>query len=84
MFSYKFKPQAVKDLKKLPFDIQKRIVKKLDYFVSAQNPLSFADHLIDYEIGSYRFRIGDYRVIFDLKDEKIIILTLGHRKNIYK
>lgn len=84
MFSYEFKSQAVKDLKKLSYDIQKRIIKKLEYFVSSQTPLSFADHLIDYEIGSYRFRIGDYRVIFDLEGEKIIILTLGHRKDIYK
>jgi hypothetical protein len=40
------------------------------------------DHLVNFEIASYRFRIGDYRVIFDVVDEKIIILTLGHRRKI--
>jgi len=84
MYSYEFKPQAVRDLKKLPKDIQKRIIKKLDYFVSFDNPLVFADHLVNFEIGSYRFRIGDYRVIFDVIDEKIIILTLGHRREVYR
>jgi len=84
MYSYEFKPQALRDLKKLPRTVQKRIIKKLDYFVSFENPLVFADHLINFEIGTYRFRIGDYRVIFDVVGEKIIILTLGHRREIYR
>lgn len=84
MYSYEFKPQAIRDLKKLPKTIQNRIIKKLDFYVSTKNPLSFADRLIHFEIGSYRFRIGDYRVIFDLEGETIIILTLGHRKEIYR
>ena len=84
MYSYEFKPQALRDLKKLPRAVQKRIIKKLDYFVSFENPLVFADHLINFEIGTYRFRIGDYRVIFDVVGEKIIILTLGHRREIYR
>jgi len=84
MYNYIFKPQALKDLKKLPKNIQKRIIKKLDFYCSTVNPLTFADSLIDFEIGQYRFRIGDYRVIFDLEDKTIIILTLGHRREIYK
>ncbi|PIQ71303.1 hypothetical protein COV87_04210 [Candidatus Roizmanbacteria bacterium CG11_big_fil_rev_8_21_14_0_20_37_16] len=84
MYSYEFKPQAIRDLKKLPKDIQIRIIKKLDYFVSAEDPLVFADHLINYDLGSYRFRVGDYRIIFDVVDEVLIILTLGHRREIYR
>ncbi|PIP15002.1 hypothetical protein COY88_02595 [Candidatus Roizmanbacteria bacterium CG_4_10_14_0_8_um_filter_35_28] len=84
MFTYVFKRQALKDFQKLPKDIQKRIIKKLDFFISSDNPLSFAESLVNFEIGEYRFRIGDYRVIFDVEDEKIIILTLGHRREIYK
>jgi len=84
MFIYVFKRQALKDFQKLPKDIQKRIIKKLDFFISSDNPLSFAESLVNFEIGEYRFRIGDYRVIFDVEDEKIIILTLGHRREIYK
>ncbi|KKP66347.1 MAG: Addiction module toxin, RelE/StbE family [Candidatus Roizmanbacteria bacterium GW2011_GWA2_35_19] len=84
MFIYVFKNQALRDLQKLPQEIQKRIIKKLDFFVESGEPLSFAENLVNFEIGQYRFRIGDYRVIFDLDDERLIILTLGHRKNIYK
>lgn len=84
MYSYEFKPQAIRDLKKLTKDIQIRIIKKLDYFASSEDPLVFADHLINYELGSYRFRVGDYRIIFDVVDEVLIILTLGHRREIYR
>lgn len=84
MFFYEFKPQAVRDFKKLPKNIQKKLLKKLDFYVGTGKPLAFCDRLINFEIGSYRFRIGDYRVIFDVEDEIIVILTLGHRKEIYK
>lgn len=84
MYTYEFTPLALKELKKLPKDWQKKIVQKLDYFISSRKPLSFATHLINYEIGQYRFRIGDYRVIFDLEDEVLVILSVGHRREIYK
>lgn len=84
MYSYKFTLEAYKDLKKLPSDIARKIIIKLDFFVNSGKPLSFAQHLINSEIGEYRFRIGDYRVIFDLEDEIVVILAVGHRKEIYK
>lgn len=84
MFKYALDSQALKDLKKLSPEIQKRILSKLEFFISSPNPLVFADHLVNRETGEYRFRIGDYRVIFDVEDESLIILTLGHRREIYK
>ncbi|HJH28326.1 MAG TPA: hypothetical protein C5S51_01315 [Methanosarcinaceae archaeon] len=35
-------------------------------------------------MGTYIFRIGEYRAIFDIDGGNIVILRLGHRKNIYK
>jgi mRNA interferase RelE/StbE len=37
-----------------------------------------------HKIGAYRFRIGDYRVVFDIDDNNVVILRIGHRKSIYK
>ncbi|WP_313350727.1 type II toxin-antitoxin system RelE/ParE family toxin, partial [Exiguobacterium sp.] len=36
--------------------------------------------------GEWRYRIGDYRLIADIQDEKVVILILkiGHRRDIYK
>ncbi|PIU83448.1 MAG: hypothetical protein COS68_03990 [Elusimicrobia bacterium CG06_land_8_20_14_3_00_38_11] len=35
-------------------------------------------------MGMYRFRVGDYRVIFDVDKNNIVILRIGHRKKIYR
>lgn len=83
MYRYSFSPQALKQLKKLPKNIQKRIIRKLDFFCK-EDPLKFAYSLTDWSMGSYRFRIGSYRVIFDLEDRNLIILAVGDRKEIYK
>lgn len=81
-----FKPNAVRDLKKLPRTIQKRILQKLDFYCNVSEPLKFAERLTDQSLGSFRFRIGEYRVIFDLDTERraIVILTIGHRREIYR
>ena len=71
-------------MKRLPNDVRERIVKKLDFWVSSGAPLRFAETLTNYELGSYRFRVGDYRVSFDVQGETIVILKVGHRREIYK
>jgi mRNA interferase RelE/StbE len=35
-------------------------------------------------LGGYRFRVGDYRVIFDMEGEEIVVLRVGHRSHIYR
>ncbi len=62
--------------------MQKRIAAKLKEY--AREPLRYAKKLISPKMGAYRFRIGDYRVIFDIEGENIVILRVGHRKSIYK
>lgn len=84
MYKLIFRPRAEKDLKKLPANVQLQIIQKLKYFLSAPNPLNFASYLKDTDLGTYRFRVGNYRVIFDIEDNTIKILTLGNRKDIYK
>lgn len=84
MFSFELKPKADKDIEKLPSQVRRRILEKLKFYSVQENPLRFADRLQDYRFGEYRFRIGDYRILFDVKDQKIVILKVGHRKDIYK
>jgi len=84
VFAFEFKVKAAKEIEKLPPQIRKRVLKKLKFYSSQKNPLRFAEKLKDRKFGEYRFRIGDYRVLFDVEDRRIIILKVGHRKNIYK
>lgn len=62
MFDYQFTNLSLKSFKKIPKDIQERIIKKLDYYCRQEDPLDNATPLIGREMGLYRFRIGDYRV----------------------
>ncbi|MHA1649225.1 MAG: type II toxin-antitoxin system RelE family toxin [Candidatus Helarchaeota archaeon] len=74
--------RALKDLKNIEKGIYNRIFIKLNEY--REDPLKYARKLVNPKIGTYRFRIGDYRVIFDIDKENIIILRIGHRKDIYK
>ncbi len=79
-----FTERALKDFKKLTPPIQKRLIKKLEFFAQSKDPLKFSEALVNSTLGKYRFRVGDYRVIFDFPGDALIILRLGHRKYIYK
>lgn len=84
MIKYRFTPKAFKEFKKLDLDIKRKILSKLDYFCSTDTPTVFSKHLSDSIMGEYRFRIGDYRIIFDADGDGIRILKIGHRREIYK
>ncbi|MDI6708991.1 MAG: type II toxin-antitoxin system RelE/ParE family toxin [Candidatus Thermoplasmatota archaeon] len=77
-----FMPIAKKRLDDLEPTIRKRVLNKL--VTIQENPKRFLKWLGS--IKAYSLRVGDYRVIVDLNEEEKIInvLTLGHRKKIYK
>ena len=79
-----FARSAFRQFQKLDRAVQKRIDEKLCFYISQKNPLQFAESLRDSRFGHWRFRIGDYRVLFDIENDKIIVLKVGHRKYIYK
>ena len=74
--------RAAKDIRKLEAGVKQRIGKTLLRY--QKDPLKHAEKLTDPRLGAYRFRIGDYRVIFDIEDSDIVILRVGHRREIYK
>jgi mRNA interferase RelE/StbE len=79
-----FSKRARSDWQKLSRAIQERLREKLVYFISQQNPLRYADKLREEDLGGFRFRVGDYRIVFDVEGNNILILRVGHRKDIYK
>jgi mRNA interferase RelE/StbE len=84
MFDYQFTKTSLKNFKKLPKDVQIRILGKLDYYCKQDNPLDFAEVLIRSDLGQYRFRIGNYRAAFDVEAKIIVIHDIDHRKDIYR
>jgi len=79
---------AKNDLHSLEKDIASRIIKKLRYFESNENPLKYAEPLKAPFQGKYRFRIGEYRVIFILEPYGritiLFVLNIRHRRDVYK
>ena len=82
MYKILFTNRSLKDLENIDSATQKRIAAKLKEY--SAEPLKYSKKLLNTNLGSYRFRIGDYRVIFDIDKENIVILRIGHIKNIYK
>jgi mRNA interferase RelE/StbE len=74
--------RAAKDIRKLDPEVKQRIGKALLH--SAEDPLKFAEKLTDPKLGTYRFRVGDFRVVFDLHENQIVVLRVGHRSEIYR
>ncbi len=79
-----FSNSAARQWRKLPREIQKRIKNKITFFLNSLHPLEFAKDIKDKELGEYCFRIGEYRLLFDVREHNIIIVRVGHRKDIYK
>jgi mRNA interferase RelE/StbE len=75
--------KAAKQLRDLPRLIQKRIIQKMRFYAKHDNPLKFAEHLTDYKEGEFRFRIGDYRIIFDVDEDAIYVLKIKKRDKAY-
>lgn len=77
-----FTDKASKQLKKLQKKDQEKIIKSLERI--RIRPEAHVTKLVGDP--GYKLRVGNYRVILDIEKEKLIILVLviGHRKNIYE
>lgn len=82
MYELIYSPGALKELEKLDSAIQARILTALERLRIRPESCDFK-RLVG--MPGYRFRVGDYRIIFDIEHEKlhILILKIGHRKNVY-
>lgn len=87
MFQIVYTEHARQDLKQLDPIIASRITSKIYFFGLQKNPLKFAKKLTSQFVGKYRFRIGNYRVLFKIDKngniQVLIILRIKHRKDIY-
>ena len=79
-----YAPSAAKALRKLNRQVARRLLEAISKL--AEEPRSAGGvQLVDGE-GELRIRVGDYRVVYDVVDEEVVvlILRLGHRREIYR
>lgn len=81
-----FSERAKKQLKKIDKHISSLIIAWLEKNVDGtENPRLHGKSLVENRTGQWRYRIGDYRIICEIKDEEVTVLVLevGHRRSIY-
>jgi len=83
MYAVFIERYAQKQIEKL----DKKIIPIIKVAISglAQNPRPHGYKKLKGE-EAYRIRVGDYRIIYEIEEDKIIVtvVSVGHRKNIYK
>jgi mRNA interferase RelE/StbE len=83
-----FDPAALDDLKKLDRPIQQRLLGFLRQRVALlDNPRSIGEALSGAKLGNYwKYRVGDWRIICDIHDERIVVrvLRIGNRRDVYR
>jgi mRNA-degrading endonuclease RelE of RelBE toxin-antitoxin system len=80
-FRLEYAPRFSRRLRNLERQTQIRILREVQ--ILADNPNAGKSLRGQWE-GKHSFRIGDYRVIYVVSNDKVILLTVGHRKSIYE
>ena len=84
LYSIQFTSRASKDFIALPQSIQLRFEEKIEGL--SKNPKPQGVQKLKGEEHLYRIRVGDYRLVYKIRDSilLILILKIGHRKEIYR
>jgi mRNA interferase RelE/StbE len=82
-----FEPRAFTELSKIDRKAQRKIIRFLQERVAgSRDPRQFGKPLKGEKAGLWRYRIGDYRVVSQIQDERSVVLVLrvGHRGGVYR
>ena len=86
-WGYSFNETARKQIKKLGRSAQAEIIRYLDErIVGRDSPRRFGKALKADLSGLWRYRVGDYRIICQIRDHELLVLVvgLGHRRQVYR
>lgn len=78
---------AENQLKRLDPPMRNRILDYLfDRIQGCKNPRHFGEPLKANRAGLWRYRVGDFRVICEIQDDRLVVLAIaiGHRREVYK
>ncbi len=85
-WAIKLNPLSAKTLKQLDKPEKQRMEAFIDDLATTNNPRTKGKALQGDLKGLWSYRVGNYRLIAQIKDAELVILIieLGHRKGIYK
>jgi mRNA interferase RelE/StbE len=82
-----FHSAAVRDLRKLGADGESRVLRYLrERIAGRKDPRRFGQALTGDRKGLWRYRVGDYRIVAAIEDNRFVVLvvTVGHRREVYR
>ena len=84
MYAIELKPQAQKFIEKQPRKVQRQLVARIEAL--QKDPRPAQSKLLHPDKQIYRIRSGDYRIIYQIKEDKLLVLVakVGDRKDVYK
>ena len=74
---------AIKDLQRLDNPIARRILNKITWLSHHFNNIT-PEPLSGKLVGSFKLRVGDWRVIYTIQTDELVIQAIGHRSEVYK
>jgi len=83
-YSLLFKPVALRQLERLPREVQRRVAVRIEMLREDPTPPG-SKRLIGLD-DTWRIRIADYRVVYQLQRSALVVLVLkiGHRREVYR
>jgi mRNA interferase RelE/StbE len=79
-YQIEYSPSALADLDTLPADIRAQVFRKIERL---QHGLAGNIKRLRAGETAFRLRMGDYRILFDVQDDVIVIRKIGNRKDVY-
>jgi len=86
LWRVEFHPHAARELRKLGHEARRTIQHYMrKRIATSQDPRRFGHALLGDLKGLWRYRVGDYRIVADIRDTKVLVMvvTVGHRRNVY-
>ena len=82
LFEPKYHPEVARDIAGFPQNIKVRIRRAIEDRLIL-DPVRFGEPLRRSLSGLRKLRVGDYRIIYRIQGQSVIILKIGHRKEVY-
>jgi mRNA interferase RelE/StbE len=82
-----FDRAADRDLRKLGSEAERLITRYLrERIAGSDDPRRFGHALTGDRKGLWRYRVGDYRIVASIEDDRFVVLvvTIGHRREVYR
>ncbi len=83
-YEVELRPEVVaEDLVELPVNICVRMVRAVEKRLATE-PTRYGVRLRQSLGGLWKIRVGDYRIVYEIEEERVTVWAIRHRKDVYK